>query len=153
MAMRLMTAPDEDDVVTPLLEADEAVVQQRWAEVIDALRGVELEQRELDVRRERLEARRTLLEGLTRLRRAAVAERHLARVRDRDLTAPRDLLLAVMRATAEEHTASELHLRLHTQGITTSPSNVRRILRQLVDDGVAEQTARGRYRATTEDED
>ena len=52
-----------------------------------------------------------------------------------------------MQESDADWSAPELHRRLQDEGVMTSRSNVRMVLRRLVEEGALRHVARGRYRA------
>lgn len=139
-----------DDVFGRLVAEDASWLSDQWNAIMGELRTLEVEQRELNIRRERLEARRAVLDGIAQLRKVELADDDRALPESRSLRAPKDVCLEIMReAGATEWTAPELHRELEERGVKTSASNVRMVLRRLVDEGSLHHVARGRYSAGT----
>jgi hypothetical protein len=137
-----------EDVFSRLVAEDASWLSDQWNAIMGELRTLEAEQRELNIRRERLEARRAVLDGIAQLRKVELVGEDEALPESRPLRAPKDVCLAIMReANSTEWTAPELHRPLEERGVKTSASNVRMVLRRLVDEGSLHHVARGRYSA------
>lgn len=138
----------QGDVFERLVAEDEGWIRSQWEAIATELREVDSAQRELNIRRERLEAQRSVLDGIARLRRLDLDQLGVDDGLAPAMRTPRDLALEIMRAGEQEWTAPLLHEALEAEGLETSRSNVRMVLRRLVEDGTVKHVARGRYRAT-----
>jgi len=132
-------------VFRQLIEEDESWLREQWQLITAEISKVESDQRELNARRERLEARRAVLDGIARLRQVEFDAENPPPPRPAG-NSSKDVCLQIMRSSPEEvWTAGELHVALKEHGVQTSASNVRMILRRLVDEGALRHVARGQY--------
>jgi hypothetical protein len=129
------------------VEEDEGWLREQWDAIIAELRALDREQAELKLRRERLEARRAVLDGIAQLRQVELSANERGADRPPVIRSPKAVCLEVMQQSDAQWNAPELHERLREEGIVTSRSNVRMILRRLVEEGALTHVARGRYRA------
>jgi hypothetical protein len=137
------------DVFSRLVEEDEGWLREQWESIMAELRAVEREQRELKLRRERLEARRAVLDGIAQLRQVELSANERGEEPPSEIRSPKAVCLQIMQESDAEWGAPELHRRLQEEGVVTSRSNVRMVLRRLVEEGALRHVARGRYRADT----
>jgi glutamate-1-semialdehyde aminotransferase len=135
------------DVFARLVEEDEGWLREQWEGIMAELRVLDREQRELKLRRERLEARRAVLDGIAQLRQVELSASERAEEVSTEIRSPKAVALQIMQESDAEWSAPELHRRLQDEGIVTSRSNVRMVLRRLVEEGALRHVARGRYRA------
>jgi hypothetical protein len=135
------------DVFRQLVEEDEGWLREQWETIMSELRVLDREQRELKLRRERLEARRAVLDGIAQLRQVELSAGEAHDDPSPDVRSPKAVCLQIMQESDAEWSAPELHRRLEDEGIETSRSNVRMVLRRLVEEGALRHVARGRYKA------
>jgi hypothetical protein len=151
-----MTTNDHRDVFQPWLDADSGELNELWREIGSELDGIDAEEKKLRRRREILEARRSVLEGVARLRKLQLGEttglNRRMPAEERDLAdgapKPRDVVLTIIDDDpSRTWDAQAVDEALQRQNVITTRDNVRVILQRLNRTGALRRVGRGAYQS------
>lgn len=145
----------EDELFARLLSEPEDALRDRWDALSEELDTLQKEEKALATRRERLDARRVVLQGIAQLRRVELGDspppqqHQSAEVsRGNGRVSPRMAALEIVESSPERvWDASSLRAALDERGFQTSASNVRMILQRLNAESAVQRVGHGRYQS------
>jgi hypothetical protein len=140
----------DSDLFAQFLESDDQVLRDLWSDITRQITAIQDEERDLASRRERLEARKAVLDAIAKLRRAEMPPEAPDADPDRRATrsGPREVAFEILNADPQRSWDGETMQRaLAEHGIKSTLSNARVLLQRLVQDGRAQRVGRGQYQS------